>query len=182
MLIAYVVSNDLELNTDEIREYCKKYLRRYMVTSYFIVIDKFPINANGVASFAQQRLWMDEKIRFNESINGQTSVYNELLIYKLTTATSLSIDRLRQALTNIIGKYEIFRTALIYDQDKLMQKILPISNNLFDLEITCVMNDTHLKQIVLNEETNRSLFNLEQGRVFRCHILCQSCNNNDDNN
>ncbi|CAF3920869.1 unnamed protein product, partial [Rotaria sordida] len=136
----------------------------------------------GVASFAQQRLWMDEKIRFNESINGQISVYNELLIYKLTSTTSLSIDRLRQALTLIIAKHEILRIALIYDQDKLIQKILPLSNDLFDLETTCVINDTHLKQIVLNEETNRALFDLEQGRVFRCHILRQSFTNNDDNN
>ncbi|CAF1258490.1 unnamed protein product [Rotaria sordida] len=125
---------------------------------------------------------MDEKIRFNESINGQISVYNELLIYKLTSTTSLSIDRLRQALTLIIAKHEILRIALIYDQDKLIQKILPLSNDLFDLETTCVINDTHLKQIVLNEETNRALFDLEQGRVFRCHILRQSFTNNDDNN
>ncbi|CAF1335283.1 unnamed protein product, partial [Rotaria sordida] len=136
----------------------------------------------GVASFAQQRLWMDENIRFNDSFNEQISAYNELLIYRLTSTTSLSTDRLRQALTFIIGKHEIFRTAVIYDQDKLIQKILPISNDLFDLETTCVMNDTHLKQIVLNEEINRSLFDLEQGRVFRCHVLRQSFNNNDDNN
>ncbi|CAF1505285.1 unnamed protein product, partial [Rotaria sordida] len=219
LLVAYVVSNDSELNTEEIRSHCNQYLRQYMVPSYFVVIDKFPINANGkidrkqlplpslrldaltnfppiedrlmseleekvhrVASFAQQRLWMDEKIRFNDSFNEQISVYNELLIYRLTSTTSLSIDRLRQALTFIIGKHEIFRTAVIYDQDKLIQKILPISNDLFDLETTCVMNGTHLKQIVLNEEINRSLFDLEQGRIFRCHILRQSFNNNDDNN
>ncbi|CAF4193200.1 unnamed protein product, partial [Rotaria sordida] len=125
---------------------------------------------------------MDEKIRFDKSINEQTSVYNELLIYKLTSATLLSIDRLRQALTYIIDKHEILRTALIYDQDKLIQKILPTSNDLFDLEISCVISDTHLKQIVLNEEANRPLFDLEQGRVFRCHIIRQSFNNNDDNN
>ncbi len=52
-----------------------------------------------MASFAQQRLWMDEKIHFREWINGQISFYNELLIYKLLSNVTISIDRLRQALT-----------------------------------------------------------------------------------
>ncbi|CAF4360152.1 unnamed protein product [Rotaria sp. Silwood2] len=300
LLVAYIISNDLKVNTEDIRDYCNKHLRQYMVPSYFIVMDTFPLNSNGkidrkqlplpslqydvptnflrsedrsiseleekvhqlwcstlkvdavprhmncfalggsslslmqmfnyyqfhltpnkqlnvldfflnptitehvqllinsktkiyviwsslhlvqgVTSCAQERLWMDEKVRFNESINGQASIYNELLIYKLTSVTSLSIDRLRQALTFIVSKHEILRTALIYDEDKLIQKVLPISNDLFNLETTYVMNDTHLKEILYNEETNRFLFNLEQGRVFRCHILRQSFHNDDDNN
>lgn len=47
LLVAYVISNYLELDTKEIRDYCNKHLRQYMVPSYFVVLDKFPLNANG---------------------------------------------------------------------------------------------------------------------------------------
>ncbi|CAF1112557.1 unnamed protein product [Adineta steineri] len=47
LLVAYIISNDLELDTKEIQDYCKKYLRQYMVPSYIVVMDKFPLNANG---------------------------------------------------------------------------------------------------------------------------------------
>lgn len=47
LLVAYVISNDSALDTEEIRSHCKKHLRQYMVPSYFIVLDKFPLNSNG---------------------------------------------------------------------------------------------------------------------------------------
>lgn len=47
LLIAYVVSKNLDLPIEEIREYCNKKLRQYMVPSYFIVLNEFPLNANG---------------------------------------------------------------------------------------------------------------------------------------
>lgn len=45
-LIAYIISSDLELDIEEVRHYCNKHLRQYMVPSYFIVLDKFPLNSN----------------------------------------------------------------------------------------------------------------------------------------
>jgi acyl-CoA synthetase (AMP-forming)/AMP-acid ligase II len=47
LLVAYIVSNDSKLNTEEIRDYCDKLLPQYMVPSYFVVLDKFPLNFNG---------------------------------------------------------------------------------------------------------------------------------------
>ena len=135
-----------------------------------------------MASFAQQRLWMDEQIRFNNSMAKQTSVYNEILAFKLSSFTPLSIHRLHQALELIVTKHVTLRTALIYDEDKLIQKALPISDDIYNIEVTYVTNDTHLKEILYDEETNRSLFDLEQGQVFRCHILRHSSNNEDDSN
>ncbi|CAF3340149.1 unnamed protein product [Rotaria sp. Silwood2] len=299
LLVAYIVSNDLKLNTEDIRDYCNKHLRQYMIPSYFIIMDKFLVNSNGkvdrkqfplpslqynaltnssrsedrsmseleekvhrlwcstlrldaisrdkncfalggsslslmqffnyyqfylapdkqlnvldffanptitehvqlllnsktkatiiwitrlrigVTSFSQQRLWMDEKVRFNTSINSQISIYNELLIYKLISSTSLSTHRLRHALTLVMGKHSILRTALIYDHDKLIEKVLPKSDDLFDLDTTHLIDNNHLKKILYNEETNRSLFDLEQGRVFRCHILYRSLQEDNDKN
>ncbi|CAF0752919.1 unnamed protein product [Adineta steineri] len=295
LLVAYIVSHDLKLNIEEIRNHCSKHLRQYMIPFYMVVLDKFPLNSNGkidrkqlpipsslssepinsvliddtpsseleekihklwcsvlqlnsisrhancfalggsslsliqffnyyqfhfapdmqlnvldffisptigdhaqlllncktktkiiwsplhltqgVASFAQNRLWMDEQVRFHESNNEQVSVFNELLIYKLTSLTSLSIDRLRHALKLIVTKHVILRTAVIFDEERLIQKILPISPEHYEIQITYVTNELNIKKIFYDEETNRSLFNLEQGKVFRCHLLLQSSDN-----
>ena len=47
LLIAYLVSHDLDIDTTEVRDYCQKHLRQYMVPSYFVVLDKFPVTATG---------------------------------------------------------------------------------------------------------------------------------------
>ncbi|CAF1166800.1 unnamed protein product [Adineta steineri] len=46
-LVAYIVSSDLQIDTEEIRQHCRKHLRQYMVPSIFIVLEKLPLNANG---------------------------------------------------------------------------------------------------------------------------------------
>jgi hypothetical protein len=132
-----------------------------------------------MTSFAQQRLWMDEKVRFDDMINGQTAVYNEILIYKLSSNTTFSTNQLRQALALIINKHTILRTALIYNQDRIIQKVLPMSSDIYNFEVTNVTDNNHLHKIIDDEVTNRSLFDLEQGHVFRCHILRYLSNDED---
>jgi hypothetical protein len=46
-LVAYIISNNSKLDTDAIRDYCKERLRQYMIPSHLIVLNKFPLNANG---------------------------------------------------------------------------------------------------------------------------------------
>lgn len=46
LLVAYIVSNDLQLETDNIRDYCNRHMPQYMVPSYYVVLDKFPLNSN----------------------------------------------------------------------------------------------------------------------------------------
>ncbi|CAF4306527.1 unnamed protein product, partial [Adineta steineri] len=47
LLVAYIISHDLKLNIEEIRNHCSKYLRQYMIPFYMVVLDKFPLNSNG---------------------------------------------------------------------------------------------------------------------------------------
>jgi hypothetical protein len=47
LLIAYVISNDSALDTEQLRNHCKKYLRQYMVPTVFVVLEQFPLNASG---------------------------------------------------------------------------------------------------------------------------------------
>jgi hypothetical protein len=46
-LIAYIISNDSDLDTELIRDYCNKHLCQYMVPFHITILDKFPLNANG---------------------------------------------------------------------------------------------------------------------------------------
>ncbi|CAF1188610.1 unnamed protein product [Adineta steineri] len=47
LIVAYMVSNNLKLDIESLRDYCKERLRQYMIPSHFIVLDKFPLNVNG---------------------------------------------------------------------------------------------------------------------------------------
>lgn len=46
-LVAYIISSDPHHDIRQIRAYCERYLRQYMVPSYFVVLDKLPVNATG---------------------------------------------------------------------------------------------------------------------------------------
>ena len=47
LLVAYIISNDSQLNIDKIRNHCENYLHRYMIPSYFVILDQLPLNSNG---------------------------------------------------------------------------------------------------------------------------------------
>ncbi|CAF4220235.1 unnamed protein product, partial [Adineta steineri] len=47
LLVAYVVSKDSELDTEQIRNYCNKHLYQYMVPSFFVFLEQLPLNVNG---------------------------------------------------------------------------------------------------------------------------------------
>jgi len=44
-LVAYIESNDK--NEEELRNHCRSHLPQFMIPSMFIVLDQFPLNANG---------------------------------------------------------------------------------------------------------------------------------------
>ncbi|CAF4099654.1 unnamed protein product, partial [Adineta steineri] len=238
-LVAYVVSNDLQIDTEEIRQHCSKYLRQYMVPSMFIILEKLPLNANGkidrknlpvpdfsvlatiandrryiepmgkveilvhslwcealghsristnanffsigghsllfiriyqhyrtlfnlddetinirsfldhntiaehakllennkinniqekqwhtvhinqcIASYAQQRIFFDEQMRFS----GEIAIYNELVALQVTKG-SLSMNRLLHALRHVLSKHKILRTSLVFnDEDSILKQ------------------------------------------------------------
>ena len=78
LLVAYIISNDLELDTEEIRNYCNKHLRQYMIPSYFIVLNKFPLNANGKIDRKQLPLLSIDWDAFTYSIRSSDQSMSEL--------------------------------------------------------------------------------------------------------
>ncbi|CAF1541834.1 unnamed protein product, partial [Didymodactylos carnosus] len=139
----------------------------------------------GQASYAQERIWLDEQLRLSitEEDKGLHS-YNSLLVYKITSG-SVSIPCLRKAIKCVINKHQIFRTSLNYDTTQycLKQSINPSQDDSWSYQFTRSHLDDNEKidELVFNEETSNKYFNLDQGRLFRCHLIKQTetVNNND---
>ncbi|CAF0953029.1 unnamed protein product [Adineta steineri] len=136
-------------------------------------------------SFAQARIFIDEQIRFHSSDDNTIAIYNIPLIYRLSEGT-ISIKRLQRALRNITRKHAVLRTCLRMDpvHGNLIQYIQSNDKqDWFTFSKDIIQDDNMLATIFMNEWTNRSHFDLSQGRVSRCHILhYQRRSEKDDDN
>jgi NRPS condensation-like uncharacterized protein len=140
----------------------------------------------GLASFAQERIFLDEQIRFSSQKNDM--IYAIPLFYRISSLDShISIARLHRALQSVIMKHSILRTALYFDiHGIIVQQVNVISDcddiKSNELEIINLQNNDFNKTI--HEIFNRSdLFDLSKGRVIHCHILRRyrlSLENDDD--
>lgn len=136
------------------------------------------------ASFAQTRIWLDERIRFN-SDHAYTAIYNMPYLYRLLPQHSLSIQQLKIALYIVTIRHESLRTAIVFDEqnNQLIQKIVDArdaNDRLFPFIQDSFENDEQLNFFMYDEKRNSQLFHLEKGLVLRCHIL-RHCSNSSNN-
>lgn len=127
------------------------------------------------ASYAQTRIWLDERHRYHTD-KLQGTIYNMPFLYQLSPNHTLSITRLRHALQLVINKHQSLRTSFVFDSDKnlLMQWIIDQEDNKDNLSLIterAYETDEQLNNILHDEQTNPQHFDLSQGRVFRCHIV-----------
>ncbi|CAF0993724.1 unnamed protein product [Adineta steineri] len=128
------------------------------------------------ASFAQARIWLDERIQFDPD-KPQTAIYNMPFVYRLQSDHTLSIKQLRRALHLTVNKHPSLHTSLHFDiqKNRLMQRVIThedkYKNNVFSIIETIYETDEQLNEILHDEKRNPHLFNLAQGLVFRCHII-----------
>ncbi|CAF1193713.1 unnamed protein product [Adineta steineri] len=129
------------------------------------------------ASFAQARIWLDEKIRFDPD-KPQIAIYNMPFVYHLQPGHTLSIKQLRHALHLTVNKHPSLHTSLHFDiqQNLLMQRVITHEdknnkNNMFSTIETAYKTDEQLNEILHDEKSNPHLFDHAQGLVFRCHII-----------
>ncbi|CAF3720953.1 unnamed protein product, partial [Adineta steineri] len=129
------------------------------------------------ASFAQARIWLDERIRFDPD-KPQIAIYNMPFVYRLQSHHTLSINQLRHALHLTVNKHPSLHTSLYFDIEKnlLMQRIVTHedknkNNNIFSIIETTYETDEQLNDILHDEKRNPLVFNHAQGLVFRCHII-----------
>ncbi|CAF1547328.1 unnamed protein product, partial [Adineta steineri] len=134
------------------------------------------------ASFAQERIYLDEQIRFSSNKTTMNNMYVIPLLYRLSSMIDhISITRLHHAFQSVITRHNILRTALYIDgaNGNITQYCLDantvLNNNMKSYAFTIVNfhNDDsrHMNEII-DEILNQSdLFDLSKGRVIRCHIL-----------
>ncbi|CAF4119702.1 unnamed protein product, partial [Adineta steineri] len=127
------------------------------------------------ASYAQARIWLDERIRFDPD-KPQVAIYNMPFQYRLFPEHALPIERLLHALQLVITKHQSLRTSLHFDREKnqVIQRIIDLNTN--HKQILSVIKSIYetqeqLHHILHEEKYNPQLFNLAQGLGFRCHIL-----------
>ncbi|CAF4064639.1 unnamed protein product, partial [Adineta steineri] len=132
------------------------------------------------ASYAQARIWLDERIRFDPD-KPQTAIYNMPFVYRLQPGHILSSKRLRHALNLAVNKHPSLHTSLYFDIEKnlLMQRIITHddknnnnnNNNIFSIIESTYETDEQLNEILHDERRNPHLFDLAHGLVFRCHLV-----------
>ena len=125
------------------------------------------------ASYAQARIWLDERVR-SDPDEPQVAIHNMPFIYRLHPNNTLSIKQLCQALQLIINKHQSLRTLLLFHSEKnqLMQRIIDYNDKLFTFIESVFETDEELTNIMHDEQGNSHHFDLAQGLVFRCHIVC----------
>ncbi|CAF1589002.1 unnamed protein product, partial [Adineta steineri] len=128
------------------------------------------------ASFAQARIWLDEKNRFDPD-KPQIAIYNMPFVYSLYSHHTLSVQHLHHALQLTVNKHPSLHTSLHFNIQKnlLMQRVVThedkYKNNMFSIIETIYETDEQLNEILQNEKRNPHLFDVAQGLVFRCHLV-----------
>ncbi|CAF1357665.1 unnamed protein product [Adineta steineri] len=133
------------------------------------------------ASFAQERIYLDEQIRFSSKKTTMNNMYVIPLLYRISSMNDhVSITRLQHAFQSVITKHQILRTALFLDTNgTIIQHCLDAHIILNDdmkscgLTIINVHNDDcrHMNEIIAEILNQADLFDLSRGRVIRFHIL-----------
>jgi hypothetical protein len=129
----------------------------------------------GPTSYAQSRIWLDERIRFDPN-KPQVAIYNMPFLYRLSSQHTLSVQKLIHTLHLIVIKHQSLRTSLIFDKEnnRLMQQIIDFNDNnnkLFAFIQSTFETDDQLIEIMYDEKRNSQYFDLAQGQVFRCHLV-----------
>ncbi|CAF1292884.1 unnamed protein product [Adineta steineri] len=130
------------------------------------------------ASFAQERIFLDEQIRFSAT-NSDTNIYVMPLIYRISSINDhISISRLHHAFQSIIGKYQILRTTLSLDANgTIIQHYLDANAIIHDkkssrFSIIHLPDEEHKQNELVKKILNQpDLFDLSTGHVINCHIL-----------
>ncbi|CAF1577605.1 unnamed protein product, partial [Adineta steineri] len=129
----------------------------------------YTLNINeGIGSFAQERIFLDEKVRFSSDI----AIYNELSTLQVVQG-SVSSARLSQAFRYVMSKHKILRTSLIFNNDDgiLKQCVTDIYKTFTITMNQTFENENELRDVIYQTTINPNLFDLASGRVFHAEVL-----------
>ncbi|CAF1561671.1 unnamed protein product [Adineta ricciae] len=130
-----------------------------------------------IASFPQQRIWLHEKFHFDSS---DFSVYN-IILPLIVEHGSLLIERIHSILLSLIDEHTVFRTSVSFNSEsnQIMQYIQPLTQDIYSFQHS--RNITTLEQLdhLLTHESVGKHFDIEKGKVLRCHVVERTNNYHD---
>ena len=113
-------------------------------------------------SFTQERLWVLTK--FDEA----SRAYHMPVAFEVK-GEELNIERLNNAMLRVIEKHESLRTVFVEIDNQPYQKILPIQEVEFEIEVLKLVSEDQLKAH-FEEDWNRA-FDLTNGPLLRSQII-----------
>ncbi|CAF4306541.1 unnamed protein product, partial [Adineta steineri] len=133
----------------------------------------------GIASFAQERIFLDEQVRFSSDI----AVYNELFTLQVIQG-SLSFNRLLQAFRYVLNEHRILRTSLMFNNDDgILRQCITDLHKIFTITMNQTFgNQNELRDIIYRTTMNPNLFDLSTGHVFHAEILKHQISLNENEN
>ncbi|CAF4452476.1 unnamed protein product, partial [Adineta steineri] len=98
-----------------------------------------------IASFAQERIFLDQQVRFSSDI----AIYNELSTLQVVQG-SLSLNRLLQVFRYVLNKHKILRTSLIFNNnDGTLKQCITDIHKTFPITMNQTFeNDNELQDII----------------------------------
>ncbi|CAF1367762.1 unnamed protein product [Adineta steineri] len=131
-----------------------------------------------VASSAQQRIYMHENLYFSGS---DFSVYNSLIPLQIKRG-SVSIEHIRSSLVSMIRQHTVFRTAIRFNpmNNQIEQYIQPLTDEIYSFEHSRGVSILEQLDRLLTNESIGKHFNVENGKVLRCHVMQRSAERYDE--
>jgi hypothetical protein len=128
-----------------------------------------------VASAAQQRIWLDEQLRYAKS--NKTAMYNVVIPIVVGNSTDanqscIELNRLRQALLAVIRRHKVLRTRIRLELNVITQYVNPMLDQctleqheqFYSFVESVCLNDDQLQQ-VLAEEVLNHVFRIDEGLI-----------------
>ncbi len=144
-----------------------------------------PLGVNkAVASAAQQRIWLDEQLRFAKS--SKTAMYNVVIPIIVSHSNDankscIELSRLRRALLAVIRRHKVLRTCIQLELNVITQYVNPIPDQCpleqheqfySFVESVCSNNDD--VQQILTDEVLNHVFRIDEGLIVRFHLIRRS--------
>ncbi|CAF1573202.1 unnamed protein product [Adineta steineri] len=125
-----------------------------------------------VASSAQQRIYMHENRYYSGS---DFSVYNYLISLTIKRGSVL-IELIRLSLATVIQQHTVLRTSVRFNpiRNQIEQKIQPFTNDIYSFQHSRGVSTLEQLDRLLTNESIGKYFDVENGKVLRCHVVQRS--------
>ncbi|CAF4043435.1 unnamed protein product [Adineta steineri] len=131
-----------------------------------------------IASSAQQRIYMHENLSFSAS---DFSVYN-YVIPLIIKRGSVPIEQIRLSLVSVMQQHTILRTAIRINpiRNQIEQNIQPLTDDIYSFQHSRDVSTSKQFDHLLTNESIGKYFDVENGKVLRCHVVQRSADGHDD--